>query len=398
MQTALLYAVCIIIKEKGDVMRSRIVVKVGVLMILVVSAFLLSWLIIMNQRSSSTFQLVRLGQENSYLFPVYTNYVCSARDIAGVSVSALVPDPTLIETVVIVQHGISRNASYYSKALGKAYEQADTPQDKTLIIAPHFFAQPFSKDECVYATLLKKCSVPVWKKQEWSQGCCSLKGAKISSFTVYDDLLAALANNQDFSALKKIIFIGHSAGGQCVHRYAILNDVCEKHVAAGYEISYVIANPSSYLYFTDERQTSEGFVPYDLAFCPLYNSYKYGLEGVQDLCYKALFTDGVKNISSSLSLVDAQVLFTRFAQRSVHYVLSMDDTEAYGLHLDSGCEAQAQGKNRYERGRSYCDYEQYLSSRWGALLNHTYCLVPAVGHDKDLVFLSQCVNRALFKQ
>ena len=68
----------------------------------------------------------------------------------------------------------------------------------------------------------------------------------------------------------------------------------------------------------------------------------------------------------------------------------------HGLYVDTHCAAQAQGESRYERGLWYRDYERYLAHKWDAPLNHTYCLVPAVGHNKDQIFLSQCVKDILF--
>jgi pimeloyl-ACP methyl ester carboxylesterase len=55
------------------------------------------------------------------------------------------------------------------------------------------------------------------------EGAESIEGTKnVSSFRVYDDLFAWLADRSRFPALKRIVLAGHSGGGQVVQRYAIL--------------------------------------------------------------------------------------------------------------------------------------------------------------------------------
>ncbi len=344
--------------------------------------FLMIVLMSKNQSSSSQLQLIRFKKENAcYFFPVYTNQVSSNSGLLWSSLVDLVSFPEDIKTVIVVQHGIARNGSSYCKALEKACVQKKGSQKNILIIAPHFFAKPFSNYELFYKKEITNYVVPVWREQEWSQGLCSVQGVKASSFSVYDDLLKELTNKEQFPSLQKIVFVGHSAGGQYVHRYSILNNAHEQYVQAGYEIVYIVANPSSYLYFTHERPFKNTFRPYNTIECPFYNYYKYGLEGLEDHCYCSLISN------------NPQKLFKRFAQRQVCYVLGMNDTDSNGLHLDNHCEAQAQGKNRFDRGTLYGEYERYLSEKWGIALNHTHCYVPDVGHDKDSIMESYCVRK-----
>src|ERR1041385_3154541 len=53
-----------------------------------------------------------------------------------------------------------------------------------------------------------------------------------------------------FQILKMIVVAGHSAGGQFITRYEMLNQVHDK---LGVPVSYVVANASSYAYVDDLR-------------------------------------------------------------------------------------------------------------------------------------------------
>ena len=92
---------------------------------------------------------------------------------------------------------------------------------------------------------------------------------------VLDDLLRSLDDRQRLPALAA----GHSGGAQLVQRYAVLNNVDGPLRRDGLALRYVIANPSSYLYLTNERPRPDGKrAPYERGICPTYNQYKYGTD------------------------------------------------------------------------------------------------------------------------
>ena len=69
-------------------------------------------------------------------------------------------------------------------------------------------------------------------------------------------MLATLADRARFPNLTTVVLIGHSGGGQLLNRYAIVGKSAT--TLAGIHVRYVIANPSSYFYFSDDRPQQDG--------------------------------------------------------------------------------------------------------------------------------------------
>ena len=64
-----------------------------------------------------------------------------------------------------------------------------------------------------------------------------------------------------------------------MQRYAVLNNVDGPLRRDGLALRYVIANPSSYLYLTNERPRPDGGLrALRTRICPTYNQYKYGTD------------------------------------------------------------------------------------------------------------------------
>jgi pimeloyl-ACP methyl ester carboxylesterase len=188
-----------------------------------------------------------------------------------------------------------------------------------------------------------------------------------------------------FPQLARIVLAGHSAGGQIVHRYAVLNGIDQALRAAGIGMSYIISSPSSYLYFTKERPTGAAdgrFAPYDAAACPGYNLYRYGVENLGRLARYA------GNLGSA-------GLFRRYAARDVTYLLGTADNDPDHPQLDQNCGARAQGSNRLERGRNYIRYERRLAGSDIKLVRRTFEVI-GVGHTQSRMFGSKCAAALLF--
>lgn len=69
----------------------------------------------------------------------------------------------------------------------------------------------------------------------------------VSSFNVLRSALTYLADQ--YPSITTFVLAGHSAGGQIVQRWAVTNPDSTNNSPN----RYVIANPSSYAYFTDAR-------------------------------------------------------------------------------------------------------------------------------------------------
>ena len=194
----------------------------------------------------------------------------------------------------------------------------------------------------------------------------------LSSFEVIDRLIdVAIKLNP---VIRRIIILGHSAGGQFIVRYAAINSRYELLEQQGISIRYVVANSSSYPYLDQTRfhfNSQEQILinsPEELVNCPSYNKYKYGLE----------------ELYGYAETLSPQIIRTRLLTRSVMFLLGTADTDR-DWGLDKSCEADVQGKNRFERGLLY---EHHLRSfvKSSPKSQHIWFEIPEVGHEATEVF------------
>ena len=72
----------------------------------------------------------------------------------------------------------------------------------------------------------------------------------MSSFDVLEQLLAALVDRRRFPLLEHVTVVGHSAGGQTVHRFALASTFAPP---SGVQLRFVVSNPSTFTYFDNKR-------------------------------------------------------------------------------------------------------------------------------------------------
>ena len=203
--------------------------------------------------------------------------------------------------------------------------------------------------------------------------------AAISSFEVIDAILARLADRVIFPKLAQVVVAGHSAGGQAVQRYAVVGRGDATLTSAGIGVRYVVASPSSYLYFSRDRpDSSGGFAPFSSVACPAFNRWKYGWAGAPSYARKEPPTAYEQT----------------YAAREVIYLLGTADTNPNHPVLDKSCAGEAQGPHRYARGLAYARYMKMRHPN----LNHRVVEVPRVAHDSDKMLTSKCGLAALFDQ
>lgn len=313
-----------------------------------------------NPVASLQRQRVELGKEaRKYNFAIYANRIMNA-------------EMSRIKRVVIIQHGLQRNGQDYFTAGMKLMTASGISPDKTLLIAPDFFATPDIAAEELQG-------YPFWKVMGWPSGDDSINAPQVSSFQVYDDLLSLLADRNRFPSLVSIVVVGHSDGGAFVQRYAVLNKIHKKILSAGIDLHYVIANSPSYLYFTHERPSGHFFASCDSTECPTYNDYRYGIEKIIPYAGKN----------------SGQLLFMRYASRDVTYLLGSEDKDPKHRLLDKSCGAEAQGGNRLKRGLAYIRYEHHLADKQIKLKRHAYEVI-GVGHSYEEMFASKCALSVIF--
>jgi hypothetical protein len=190
-----------------------------------------------------------------------------------------------------------------------------------------------------------------------------------------DQLIATLADKSRFPNMRDVVVTGHSAGGQFTQRYAAFG--LAPNVLRGIHVTYVPANPSSYVYFTAARPTGGGFTTPGSSSCSAYDTYKYGLKGRSGYPAK---------------LSDPQVM-ANYTSRQITYVNGGADTFNNG-DMDSDCGAMLEGPNRATRGANYLNYIHSIAPNTAATQRRI--VVNGVDHDGDAIFNDPAVRQALF--
>jgi len=285
---------------------------------------------------------------------------------AGEMAVGIGPAPEKIERVLIVIHGRLRNAETYRKSAESAAELAGQTAH-TLVIAPQFLNE---SDVALYslpATVLR------WQGNEWMGGGLSAGPNPLSSYAALDEIVARISDRKQFPDVKQIVIFGHSGGGQVVQRYALLAKDQPALKTNGIRLRYVVANPSSYAYFNEQRP-----VAFDHAKCAGFNRWKYGLADMP------VYAGGQTPLQ----------LESSYVKREVIYLLGQQDTDPNHPALDKRCEAEAQGAYRLERGKLYFGY---LLRRHPEGVNQRLVEVPGVGHNGDGMLTSPEGQKALFE-
>jgi hypothetical protein len=278
--------------------------------------------------------------------------------------------PALVRAIVTI-HGLDRAADLSRTIAEVGRANSDLDPESVLLIEPQFL-----NDTDVAAYRLPSQTLH-WRGAQWEAADDALGPAPISSFAALDAILARLADRAVFPSLKTVVVAGHSGGGQFVQRYAVAGRGGDALTRAGIHVRYVVANPSSYLYFSPERPAGDGFAIFDGSACSGYDGWKYGVNG-----WPPYFSGE-----------DPAALETGYIARDVVYLLGTGDDDADHPTLDKTCMAEAEGSTRYSRGLAYF---HYLQARHQAALAHRLLLVPGVGHNEDGVFNSSCGLAALY--
>jgi len=299
----------------------------------------------------------------------------SATDPFIISLDWSKPQPRITRAVVIF-HGIGRDVKSTYRTAVEAAASAGHAARETVFIAPQFLDEEDLGAHSIPTDVLR------WRRTEWDAGAPASAPIPVSSFDVVDAILLRLADRSVFPNLQTIVLAGHSGGAQLVHRYAVVGRAPGALSTGGLiHFRFVIANPSAYLYFSDQRPTPGGaLLPFPARGCRAFNHWKYGT--LDPAAYIKLDADNTwPNMEAN------------YAQRDVIYLLGTADTDPHGKDLDVSCGGEAQGPTRFARGQSYY---AYLHSRNGAGWNQRMWFVPGVAHSARQMFTSTCGVSALF--
>ena len=282
-----------------------------------------------------------------------------------VSADWLHPLPAITRAIVVL-HGRLRNADVYFKSAETAQAAAGEAGKATLMVVPQFLAGVDIEAWKLPADTLR------WTLEGWEGGDAALAPAPASSFDALDAILAKLADRTLFPNLRQVVVAGHSGGGQVAQRYAIAGRAEAALQRDGIGVRYVVANPSSYAYFSADRPQ-----PAIAVSCKGYNDWKYGMD----------------NRPPYLAAPSIAELERSYVARRVIYLLGTQDTNPNHPALDKSCMAEAEGPYRYARGHAYA---ATMQARDGGTPNHSLWDVTGVGHDGDKMLTSPCGLAALF--
>ncbi|MFN8575013.1 MAG: alpha/beta fold hydrolase [Gemmatimonadaceae bacterium] len=291
-----------------------------------------------------------------------------------------------ITRVLVMVHGAGRDAdNYFRNALAAAF--LANALENTVVIAPRMA----SNDGAGCKDVLGPNEIS-WHCNSWRSGGASLNQPSVTSFDFLDEILRKVTRREVFPNLQRIVVAGHSAGGQVVNRYEMTNQM---HDRAGVPVSYVVSNPSSYAYPTDERPTAAawaltanapGYIP-ELAAdarpfvslgdgrgCSAYNQWPYGLQN---------------HTGYSAAQSDAQIK-RQLASRPTTYLVGELDILPLG-GFDGSCSAMAQGPTRLARGQAF---GKYVNDTLGG--HHTVIVVPECGHNARCMFTAEVALPLIF--
>ena len=289
-----------------------------------------------------------------------------------------------IKRAVVLVHGTSRDADQAYENMADAASEAGVQSGTALLVAPQFLTE-----EDITAHALAP-DVLFWSESGWKEGSASLntvlhpRPASISDFAVMDSILYRIASRNP--NLQAVTVAGHSAGAQFVNRYAAGNTVEQRLLSEfGVSVTYVVANPSSYLYFDAKRAepgTTDVFAVPPASVrqsCPDYNEYKLGLT----------------QLNAYMSRVSTSQLRSQYSSRHVTYLLGQLDANPADPSMDMSCGARLQGIHRLARGLIY---QGHLTNTFGpsVAVRHRFEVIAGVGHSSSGMFTSGCGAGVLF--
>jgi hypothetical protein len=270
------------------------------------------------------------------------------------------------DRLLVIVHGALRDSDRY---LQHALAAAEPVGSRTLIVAPQFLADvdlrahPEAPDGALY-----------WDVEGWKGGETAAGPVALSSFAAMDSLLSQLTRlcRPVRGRQLAVIIVGNSAGGQFVNRYAAVGMPPDVQAADGIRVRFVIANPSTYLYFSPER-------PVLVPDGSRANRWRYGFDN-----------------APSYVRISAQQSLERYLGRDVTIVLGAKDSDSAALLLEVSPPAMAQGRNRLDRGIRYHAHVRQIASAAGLAAGHQLIQLPGVGHAAGDVLITPQARNAMF--
>jgi pimeloyl-ACP methyl ester carboxylesterase len=302
---------------------------------------------------------------------------------------ALTTPNSAITRALIMVHGAGRNADhYFETAMAAAFLAGAL--DNTIVLAPRFAAG----NDSVKANEIK------WPEQgaNWRSGGRVAADTTITSFDFVDEIVRKLADKKVFPNLKNVVVAGHSAGGQYATRYEMGNRI---HGTLGVDMSYVVANPSSYAWPVAERPLMMGNADttdaYREALGPngekVNGNFTFGPFDTTKVARTANYNrwpSGLDGLAGYVAGQTKEQLVQQLVDRPTTYLLGQVDVLPLG-GFDSSPNAMAQGPTRRARGEAFFTY---VNQKLGA--KHKAIIVPECGHNDRCIFTTNLVFSSIF--
>lgn len=270
------------------------------------------------------------------------------------------------QRLLLCIHGKERNAASLFRMMRQRLTLTNHTPRPTLLVCPHFLIeedmQRFHLDDhwAIWH--------PHWKGWKYGYKSIDFAGtgqrARISSFAVLDMLIERYL--EQWPSLCEVVIMGHSSGGQMVHRYAASSTVPERVPKVHFH--FVVINAGTFLYFSPERPhpqlPGQWFIPHN---CPGYDRYKYGLADYHNCGY-------IKKVGR------ARIL-SQYPQREVVIIAGARDNDPAGPGIDNdNCRERLQGRTRLERAKNFFAHTLRLFGHQ-VLERHSLRVVPDCGHN-----------------
>ncbi|MGJ8734869.1 MAG: Ig-like domain-containing protein [Cellulophaga sp.] len=265
-----------------------------------------------------------------------------------------------INQLVIVVHGLTRNADDYFSYMATSLQSIDMAET-TLLISPFFKDDTSASGDDLF-----------WDTR-WREGANSGNtNASISSFTVIDSMIEKVVASGNFPNLKTIFVTGHSSGAAFTQHYALANRAENTYTDINFE--YGIAN-NQYFYYPDGVRYDESTQQFTTPTgCSGYNFWPYGFE------FSVPYLDGIEE----------SIIIEQQVTRNTTYLLGSNDTSTTGSLNTSDCQASLLGSNRVIRGENM---HLYMQTFYGGTNMHEKIIVNNVGHNGNSMY-----NSPEFKQ
>jgi pimeloyl-ACP methyl ester carboxylesterase len=308
-----------------------------------------------------------------------------SRSMAYGSYSLTTPNRAITRALIMV-HGAGRNADhYFETAMAAAFLAGAT--GNTIVLAPRFAA---GRDTV-------KPNENKWPEggNSWRAGGRSPTDTTLTSFDFVDQIVRKLADKKVFPNLKSVVVAGHSAGGQYATRYEMTNRI---HGTLGVNMSYVVANPSSYAWPVADRPLMTGNADttdaYKEALGPnaekVNANFTFGAFDTTKARNYNRWPSGLENRAGYAAGPSNEQLIKQLVERPTTYLLGQVDVLPLG-GFDSSPNAMAQGPTRRARGEAFFTY---VTQTLGA--KHNAIIVPECGHNDRCIFTTDIVWPALF--